>query len=281
VVTPVGDKRRKIDRLKVYTTVVSGLGLVLLVWALAQTISSELAWYEMLLFAGLVAVAELTTIEIFEPGVLFSTASAVIFAALLLFGPFPGTLVAIVGGLVITWVGDRRQARPGRAPLWQRALFNMAASGLATVIAGGIYLILGGRTGEIALLSNLLPMTVGAAVVEAVNSALVIGAISFQTGKPALPLWTENMSWAIPMNIMGMVIGGGGLAVGYQIAGLLGVCVFSMPIVFTIYAYTLYVRKTKSQMARLEEIVAERVAERDEVATTDIRNGGLDSQAQG
>jgi hypothetical protein len=222
-------------------------------------LSSRVAWQGVLLFGGLVVVAELTTIEVFAPQVLFSIASAVIFATLLLFGPFPATLVAIVGGLTITLVADRRQARPGRAPLWQRSVFNMAVSGLSIAVAGGVYLLLGGRAGEFALLSSLLPMALAAAITEFVNSALVVGAVSLQTGKPAFQLWRENVSWAVPMNIVGMVVGGGGLAVGYQVAGALGVGVFFMPVAFTIYAYRLYVRQTKALMSRLEEMIAERM----------------------
>ena len=39
----------------------------------------------------------------------------------------------------------------------------------------------------------------------------------------------------------------------------LGVGVFSLPIALTIYAFRLYVEQTKAQMARLEEIIAERI----------------------
>jgi signal transduction histidine kinase len=60
------------------------------------------------------------------------------------------------------------------------------------------------------------------------------------------------------MAILSMVVGGGGLAMGYQIAGLLGLAVFFLPLVLTAYAFRLYVSQSKAQMARLEEMVAER-----------------------
>jgi signal transduction histidine kinase len=62
------------------------------------------------------------------------------------------------------------------------------------------------------------------------------------------------------MNILGMIIGGGGLALGYQIADILGLVVFLLPITLTIYAFRLYVGQTKVQMGCLEEIIAERTA---------------------
>ena len=104
-----------------------------------------------------------------------------------------------------------------------------------------------------------MPIVLASALNEFVNAWLVIGAVSLQTGRRAFPLWVQNMSWAVPLNILGMSIGGGVLAWGQQIAGPAGTAVFFLPLVFTIYAYRLYVRQTKAQMARLEAIVAQRV----------------------
>jgi signal transduction histidine kinase len=206
----------------------------------------------------LVIIAELTTSEIFAPQIYFSMSAACVFAALLLLGPLPTVLVAMSGGLVSTLVDHRRQARARRATLLQRVLFNMAAMGLAVPVAGGIYLLFGGSIGQVALLSNLLPTVLAAVSFEVVNAALVIGVVSLQTGQPAVEIWRQNVSWAMPMDILSMVVGGGALALGYQIAGVLGLAVFFLPLVLTAYAFRLYVGQTKGQMARLEEIVAER-----------------------
>jgi signal transduction histidine kinase len=118
--------------------------------------------------------------------------------------------------------------------------------------------LLNGRVGEVALWSNLLPMAFTAATIEFLNAALVVGAVSLQTGQPAFEIWKRNVSWAIPMNILGMIVGGGGLALGYQIANVLGLVVFFLPIALAIYAFRLYVAQTKAQMERLEETIAER-----------------------
>jgi signal transduction histidine kinase len=101
-------------------------------------------------------------------------------------------------------------------------------------------------------------MILAAVLYELVNAGLVVGVISILTAQPALRVWRQNVSWAMPMNVLSMVIGGGGLAIGYQIAGVLGVSVFFLPLVLTIYAYRLYVAQTKGQMAHLEEIIAAR-----------------------
>jgi hypothetical protein len=102
-------------------------------------------------------------------------------------------------------------------------------------------------------------MVLAAVCVEFVNAGLVIGVVCLQTGKPPLEVWRQNVSWASPMNILTMVVGGGGMALAYQVAGLLGAAVFTLPVVLTIYAYRLYVKQVKAHMARLEEIIAERI----------------------
>lgn len=252
---PNAGKPLGLELLQVYTAVVSGLGVALLLWSLTHLSASAA---DVLLFIGLVVIAELTTSETFTPHLFFSMSSAATFATLLLFGVLPTALVTMIGGLVTTLVMNRRQSRPGRAPLLQRALFNMAALGLAVPVAGGVYTISGGRVGEVASLSNLLPMVLAAVSFEMTNAGLVVGVVSIQTSQPVLKIWRQNVSWATPMILLSMVVGGGGLAMGYQIAGLLGVAVFFLPLALTIYAFRLYVAQTKAQMARLEEIIAER-----------------------
>jgi signal transduction histidine kinase len=137
----------------------------------------------------------------------------------------------------------------------------MAALGLAIVAAGGVYLLLGGRIDQVARLSNIPAMLTAAIVTEFLNAILVIGAVSLQIKLSPWKVWRQNVSWAVPINILGMLLGGAGLAIGYEIAGLLGLGVFALPILLTIYAFRLYVEQTKAQMDRLEEIITERTAE--------------------
>jgi two-component sensor histidine kinase len=243
----------------IYTACVSGLGIVLLLWSLSQLSSFPRG---VLLLVGLVVIAELTTTASLRPQILFSMSSAVCFATLLLFGPLPSALTAIAGGLAVTLVQEiidrcQNRSRIGSA-LLQRALFNMAALGLAFFIAGEIYVVTSGTVGKVALFNNLLPMVLAVASTEIVNAALVVGVVSLQTGESAFQIWKQNVSWAAPMNLLVMIVGGGGLALGYQIAGPLGLGVFSLPVVLPIYAYRLYVAQTKAQMTRLEEIIVER-----------------------
>ena len=244
----------KIHMLQVYTACVSALGIVLLLTSIVQ---APALLPGLLLFVGLVIIAELTSSASLQPQVLFSMSSAVTFAALLLFGPLAASLVAIIGGLVITFVTEFSSPRQ-KTPFYQRALFNMAALGVAIFVAGCVYILAGGTIGEVARRSNILPILLAAITAEFSNANLIIGAVAIQTRRSVYQIWKQNVSWAVPINILTMIVGGGGLAIGYQIAGLLGLGVFFLPIALTIYAFRLYVGQTRAQMNRLEEIIAER-----------------------
>lgn len=260
-----GSQTHKPSPLGIYTACVSGLGLGLLFWSLSQL---SLVWPEILFFVGLVFITELMTSEVIVPQMAFSMSSAVVFAPLVLFGPLPAALVGIVGGFATTLVrglSDKRQGKGSRAPFLQRALFNMAVLGLPVVIAGWEYILFRGRLGEVALWSNLLPMTLAAVTIEFLNGLLVVGVVALQTRRPVFQIWKQNVSWAVPIGILGMIIGGGGLALGYQIADVLGLVVFFLPIALTTYAFRLYVQQTKTQMAHLEEIITERTEDLQEV----------------
>jgi len=207
------------------------------------------------------AIAELMASEVKLPQTTFSISTAVAYASMLLFGPLPAALVGMTGGLAATLVKDAGGRRPGRPRggwLVRRALFNMATFGLATAASGAAYRLVGGTTGQLLRWANLPPMVVAAACAEAISAAVAVESISLQTGQPVLHVWRQHLSWAILLSILAMAIGGGGLALGYQIANLIGVGVFFLPLVLTIHAFRLYVHQTKAQMSRLEEMVAER-----------------------
>jgi signal transduction histidine kinase len=159
--------------------------------------------------------------------------------------------------VVIHIVRRQHQVSAGPTPLIQTALFNGATLGLANALGGGVYLLSGGQIGEVGLLSNLLPIVLGAMSAELGNEALVVGVVAIQTRKPALQIWRQGMSWAVPITILTMMVGGSGLALGYQVLGVLGLAVFFLPLALTIYAFRLYVGRTKSQMAQLEGTISE------------------------
>lgn len=254
-------KDRVLSPMLAYIGCISGLGAALLVWSLLHISSADPGIF---LFIALTVLGEFTTGATIAPQLSFSIASSVTFAALLLYGPLPAVVPAMIGGFVSTAVRthmDRRHGRPRGAPFWQRAPFNMAALGLPAAFAGVIYRLSGGTGGEVASFLNLFPAALAALCCEALNEAVIVVVVSLQTHKPLFQVWRQSVSWAVPISVLGMIVGGGGLALGYEIAGLLGAGVFFLPIMLTMYSFNLYVGQTKAQMNRLEQIVDSRTAD--------------------
>jgi hypothetical protein len=144
----------RFDAVQTYSMAISGLGVALLLYSLGYITMFPRS---ILLFIGLVVLAELTTSEALTSEMTFSMSSAFCFASLLLYGILPTALVAMAGAIASTLVTHFRRSGPERAPLlYRRTLFNMADAGLAIVAAGNVYLVMGGKVGQAISLSNLV-----------------------------------------------------------------------------------------------------------------------------
>lgn len=246
--------------LNYYLWGISLLGVLLLIRAMTDTLSYSI---NALIFVLLVIVAELfTRSDLFTDEMVFSISSAVTFATLILFGPYVAAIAAGSGGIIVTIVlFIKNKQRKRQSTLLQRVLFNMAGLSIPAAVAGWVYQFLGGTVGDVSAVSNLLPIAVAAVALEFGNAAIVIGAVAIQTRTRPFTIWRRNASWAVPINILTMAIGGGGMAYAFQLAGYVGVAVFFVPIAMTVYSVRLYVEQTKQQMDKLEQTVEERTAD--------------------
>lgn len=255
---PKGARRLHLDLVRTYTTCVSAFGVLLLLTALDSPSAHA---PDALMFVGLVVLAEFTSSVLLAAQMVFSMSTAVTFAMLLLFGPLPAVLGSMAGSIAVTFVTCVKDLRAGRSwstSLARQALFNMGALGVSVFVAGLVYLALRGITGETEVLSNMLPLALAAISSELLNAALVVHAVALQSGRRSMQVWRDNVSWAMPMNILTMTLGGAGLALAHQTVGILGVAVYSLPIALTVYAFRLYVVKTKAYMKELQRMIIDR-----------------------
>ena len=93
----------------------------------------------------------------------FSLAAPVHVAAILVAGPWPAAVVAIVG----TWA-----VRPLRGEKWRPVVLRSAALAVAGVLGGYAFLLAGGEVGSIRLPEDLLPAVLGGAVYWAAKTLL-------------------------------------------------------------------------------------------------------------
>lgn len=255
---PKGARRLHLDPVRTYTTCVSASGVLLLLAALDSPSAHA---PDALMFVGLVVLAEFASSVLLAAQMVFSMSAAVTFAMLLLFGPLPAVVGSMAGSIAVTFVTCVKDLRAGRSrstSLARQALFNMGALGVSVFVAGLVYLALRGITGETEVLSNMLPLALAAISSELLNGALVVHAVALHSSRRPMEVWRETVSWAVPTNILTMTLGGAGLALAYQTVGIVGVAVYSLPIALTVYAFRLYVVKTKAYMRELQRMIIDR-----------------------
>jgi hypothetical protein len=62
------------------------------------------------------------------------------------------------------------------------------------------------------------------------NLVILLWVIALQTDRRPVDIWRQDFSWGVPINILGGILGGGALAMAYQMQSLLGVLVFLLPV---------------------------------------------------
>ena len=240
-------------RVLVYTTAVTIIGLVIAAFALTRLPDNILG---LILFAVLAGISELFSVELYASSrSRVSVSSIIAIASILVFGPMAGALTHMVSGLMtlITTTLNSDQPEDQRASLVRRSVFNMGMWVTAAAVAGWVYGGTGGSTGHLADWSNVLPLVAAATADTVTNLGLLIGVIALQTGRNAFEIWRRDFLWAVPISVLGAVLGGGGLALAYEMFGVLGLVVFFLPVLMTGYAFRLYVANTKVYVNELEE----------------------------
>jgi putative nucleotidyltransferase with HDIG domain len=235
-----------LDRVHLYTGGFSLVGAVILLDALTH-LPEDLTG--LLIFAGLSVIAELGSVELYVSSrqSRVSVSSMIAIAGILVFGPLAGALIHMTSGIatLVTTTLFSDLPNKGRASMLHRSAFNSGMLVTAAFIAGWVYILAGGVPGEVARWENILPATAAAAADTLVNLAILIGVITLQTHR-------QDFQWAIPIEIVGGVLGGGALALAYQMFGLLGLVVFFLPVLSTSYSIRLYSSKTKIYVNQLE-----------------------------
>jgi len=242
--------------LPVYIYLITVLGVVV---ALIALLNFEADWWGLLLFAGLASIAQLGDVELFTNSrSRVSVASVMAVTSIVLFGPMAGALVQLFCGVMtaVTTTLRSRQSEHGRASWVVRTSFNTAMFVIATAAAGWTYVLAGGSVGvgNILQASNILPLIAAVSVDVMVNLILLIIVISLQTRRTPLTIWEHDFRWAAPIAIAGGVIGGGVLAIAYDMLNVVGIAVFFLPILATSYSFRTYVNNMKGYVDKLEDM---------------------------
>jgi putative nucleotidyltransferase with HDIG domain len=241
--------------LPIYIYSVSILGVIVVLVAFLYFIND---WTGLLIFAGVAAVAQLLgDVELFNNSrSRVSVSSVIAVASILLFGPMAGAIVQMFSGVMtaVTTTLRSRQSETGRASLFIRTAFNAGMLIIAAAMAGWTYVLAGGSIGNVWQFSNVLPVIAAVTVDVLANLILLIIVIYLQTGRSPMQIWEQDFRWAAPIAIAGGVIGGGVLALAYDMFYVVGIAVFFLPILATSYSFRTYVNNMKGYVDKLEDM---------------------------
>jgi signal transduction histidine kinase len=183
-----------------------------------------------------------------------SVSSAISLAAVPLYGPLAGVMVAAAAEISL-WIISIRIDRPGWKRAAERLGVNVGMNGTAIFLAGLVFWWTANWLGIDTVEGQTVPWLLAAIVGDQVNLWLLVVIIYLAHGVKPVDTWLENR-WASPMNILVMGVGGGLLALAVRQFGLLGIAIFFLPIVLSAYSFRVTVNNAKEQMVKLEEMVA-------------------------
>lgn len=238
-----------------YRWVVSTIGACVLVIALSAYAGD---WAVLLFFAGMAVVIEAGTVRLFAKSLSFISLGYVIaIAAMVILGPWAGVLTHLVSSAATTLTGslvDKFQSGKRVPPkrLLRRLAFNMSMGVISTACCGQIYIWAGGTSGADIQWGVVAPLSLAVVTDTLVNIGVLSVLVSLQTGRKLTDIWREDWFWAMPITIASGIVGGGGLAKAYEVAGVLGLALFVLPVFATSYAFRLYLDNLRSYVDRVE-----------------------------
>jgi putative nucleotidyltransferase with HDIG domain len=180
-------------------------------------------------FALLVA-AEALPVPLPRGGTM-TVASILDIGAILLFGPWVAGALDLVSALLAQLLILRN--RPGASAL------NAGLYACTTVVAGSAYLAAGGSLGAPDLGRDLVPALLAASLYYALNTGWVSLILGARSRESALAIWRQHFRDGLPQHALSL--GFGLLFAQVRVAaGLPGVLLLALPLLFARYALRLY-----------------------------------------
>ena len=249
----------RIKATDVYLYLVSGLGLVFMVWGLIliPTYSPLLIF---LLLAVFAAVAQFTTTSVpvsESAGITFEVGTAVAMAAIPFFGPTAAAVIVAISSITIWVVKSRHEVMWKKS--WRQLGFNTGMWSIAVFVAGSFFVYLNNYLQDANLFVQMLLWAATAFVNTQLNFGLLVVMLRLQHGDQVKPakLWQENQ-WATLIDFLLKAIGSGLLIFATKSYGWTAIAAFFLPILLSSISFHLYVRQMQNHMNNLESIITER-----------------------
>jgi len=216
---------------------------------------SGLNWFGLIIFVGLVLLAEGLSVEIFVKDVSISTSAIPFIAGIFLFGPI-GVFVLSIALAVTNMIKKR-------SPI-KRLLFNLSNHLTAGLLCAGLITLVGNPSTKQPSAFILILVVVSSALVFISTTALLSGVLSLQMNKPALNLWKVQFGWLFPYYLI-FGVAAFGIILAYTFADLLGVIVFLVPMMMLRVSQIQYIHHAKTMVTELRNSNKELESQRNEI----------------
>ena len=237
-----------------YAILINASGILLLAWSVWRVSKSDnlLGLFILSILAGLATVAP-TWYQFGKSDIVFEVGSAVVLAAVPHFG-VSGAVFAITFSATAFWLNTvATRGIKGRVYL---LFFNLGMQGIAVSVAAMFFRSIIAFTDSSILF--WLAWLVTAIIFDQMNVCLLVINLYFQNQQTSLlTFWRENY-WAMLLNILVLVFGGGVLAFAIESYGVWSILVFFLPILLSAFAFQLYSSKMKASLSEMELLIAER-----------------------
>lgn len=192
--------------------------------------ASRWDWPAIAVWAVLLVAAEALPVPLPRGGTM-TIASILDIAALLLFGPWIAAALDLITTIPAQMLILRN--RTGTAAL------SAGLYASTTIVAGAAYLAAGGALGTPRFPQDLLPLLLAASLYYALNTGWVSLVLGSQVREPAVTIWRQQFKDGLAQYVLS--IGYGLLfAVVCMTAGIPGVLLLVLPLLFARYALRLY-----------------------------------------
>lgn len=219
--------------------------------ALSYHLSPLTPSYLLLALAFFAMLGDILTVQISSVSV--SMTYPVLGATIILLGPTAAGIVAAASPLPSAFSVKEK-------PI-VRGLFNIGQLCFTTVVAGWVYLALGGRllAGSPLVASEIprviLPLVGMALVTFALNTVLVAAGVTMMIGVPFLRVWRSSFAWTIPTQASLTLLA---LALSQVVAseGVVGLALFAVPLLISRQFYERYIGLRKAYSDTVRSLVA-------------------------
>ena len=231
-----------------YTSLVIGVGAVLLARNFPSIISANPRWFIVLLVLGVAASVFKLNLQLPGGGATMTFGYVVGFMGLLELGPHP-TAIIIGTGIWIqcTFRPERRTAIDLR-----RALFSTAVGVITVEAAGAVFEMLPGSNVAGRGFGDLwTALSVAALVYFVVNTVLVASAIALTSRQPLTTVWHRNFLWSGPSYfVSALIVAAGSEVIRRQAYVAVAVSMFAL--VITYRAYKVYLDRVAEERRQLK-----------------------------